>query len=110
MNDRIVLDMNTAEALVALEAVQRAAKQAHESRRFLIATNAPADERAVVETVAPMFDRLELRLRNLLYPEIRCAYLDERDCDRSPVEGSRYCRLHADKMAGRVPQYAREGR
>jgi hypothetical protein len=103
--DRVTLDMNAGEALFALDAVTRAGTEAHKTRRFLLVTHAPSDEQAIADMSAAAFDRLELRLRNLLFPEPRCQYMDNADCDHSPIEGSRYCRLHDNAMAGIYPTF-----
>lgn len=95
------LELNAGEAIFALDAITKAGTEAHRTRRFLIATHAPADERAVVDLTAEVLDRLELRLRNLLFPACEWG-----DCDQPRGSGN-YCDLHA---SGRVPTYAREGR
>lgn len=81
MSDRIILDMNIAEALFVLDAVTKAGTDAHRVRRFLIATNAGADERAIVDLTAEILDRLELSLRRQMYPEIEESEAVDRGVD-----------------------------
>lgn len=106
MTARIVLDMTAGEALFALQAVTEAGVVAHRTRRFLLVTHAPSDEQAIADMSAAAYDRLELRLRNLLYPG--CEWQD--GCDRPVIEGSIYCAMHGKWSRGEHPTYAREHR
>lgn len=66
---KIVLELEAAEALFALAAIQSAGAKAHHTRRMLIETSAPSDETAIAESSAQMYDRLETRITDQLYPE-----------------------------------------
>ena len=106
MTDKITLTLNAGEAMFALDAITKAATEAHRVRRFLIATNAGTDERAIVDLSAEVLDRLELRIRNLMFPA--CDWMHE--CEMAPAgkwtNGNDYCQFHLDKLAGKSPVFA----
>lgn len=66
--DKITLEMTPAEALFALAAIQSSGAKAHHNRRMLLDTGAPIDETGIAETSAQMYDRLERRISDQLYP------------------------------------------
>lgn len=74
----LTIEMDAAEALYALAAIQSAGARAHHNRRMMMATNAPIDEYGIAETAARAYDRLERRLTDALYPDPRWEHrLDE---------------------------------
>ncbi len=106
MDGKITLEMNAAEAMFALDAITTKATDAHRIRRFLMATNAGTDERAIADLSAEVLDRIELRLRNMLFPACEWQTMD---CDRMgsvDVGAHHYCQLHADLLAGKRPMFA----
>lgn len=103
---RINMDMDAAEAMFALAAIQAAGAKAHHRRRTFIETGAPIDETSIVETSAAMYDRLERRLERLLFPG--CVYMHEDEpCDRDVAgyhDEHPYCRFHLALERGEYAQ------
>ena len=65
---KISMDMEVPEALYALAAIQAHKVRAQHTRTMMAATGAPEDEREIVEVSFDIYDRLERRLSDLLYP------------------------------------------
>lgn len=106
MNDRITLDMNAGEAILALAAIHEREAAAYAAWRKLMATEAPADEQAAALAAGQILSRLSARLSAALYPE--CSWLEE--CEALGTEewpnGRRYCRRHAAQLRGQLSVFA----
>jgi hypothetical protein len=103
--DRINIEMNPGEAILALNAVNEAAADAFATWRRLMATDAPTDEQAAARAVGEILSRVAARLSSALYPE--CAWWQE--CEALATEdfkGRMYCSRHAAQLRGQLPVFA----
>lgn len=74
---RLTLELEGAEGQFLHAALQKASAEAEHRRRMMIETGAPIDETAITEMSAEMYDRLETRVRDLIYPDPRTVVLAE---------------------------------
>ena len=99
---RIELEMNPAEAMRVLEAIEREGAAAFAAWTQLINTDAPAEEQAIPLAKGQMLSRVAARLSAQLYPE--CEWYEP--CEALATErwtnGLRYCKRHIAQLAGVV--------
>lgn len=95
----VKLEMTVADALFALASFQESGARAHKARRL----GGVAED--VAEMTAAVYDRLEHRLAEAIYPR-HCEWMDNDPCDMG-VEGQAdngrdYCRFHLGQIKAQV--------
>ena len=100
--DRIELEMNPAEAILVLEAIQTREAAAYAAWSKLMATDAPVEEQAAAKSTGQILSRVTARLSAQLYPECEWYEPCEALAKGRHTNGLRYCTRHLAQLAGVV--------